>query len=250
MVARLERATLNALPAPRLLFDGPFVVKAFLGGTGRANAAASLDPAPDPELPQRVARIAAHYRRLGLRPRFRSSPLDPVGLEALLRGGGWQDADESLVTCGPIAPVARRDGAVEVLSTPEAEWLEVIGTVEYQSEARRAEKLQAVPLFAIPAAWLVLREEGRAVAAMSATCDGAFCGVFDLAVRPECRRRGLAQRMIGAAAFWAEQQGATHLFAQVAATNTASRALQAGLGMQEQYRYVYFLAPVPAVETR
>lgn len=243
MIAALERATLNALPAPRVLHDGPFVVKAFLGGTGRANAAASLDPAPDAELPARVARIAAHYRRLGLRPRFRSSPLDPEGLAAYLRAHGWQDADESLVTRGPIGPVAKADAAVEFLAEPTAEWLEVIGTVEYQSATRRAEKLDAVKLFAIPAAWLVLREDGQAVAAMSATCDGTFCGVFDLAVRPEARRRGLAQRMIGAAAHWAEAQGATHLFAQVAATNAASIALQAGLGMLEQYRYTYYLEP-------
>ena len=250
MIAALERATLSALPAPRILFDGPFVVKAFLGGTGRANAAASLDPAPDPDLAARVARIAAHYRRLGLRPRFRCSPLDPPGLEAHLRAAGWQDADESLVTCGPTAPVAQADAAVEVLSAPDLEWLEVIGTVEYQSETRRAEKLEAVKLFAIPAAWLVLREEGRAIAAVSATCDGRFCGVFDLAVRPECRRRGLAQRMIGAAAHWGQAQGATHLFAQVAATNGASRALQAGLGMLEQYRYTYFLTPTAGADAR
>lgn len=243
MIAALERATLNALPAPRMLYDDPFVVKAFLGGTGRANAAASLDPRPDAELPKRVARIATHYRRLGLRPRFRSSPLDPVGLAAHLRAQGWQDADESLVTCGPVAPVAMADAAVEFLTEPAAEWREVIGTVEYQSATRRAEKLEAVKLLAIPAAWLVLRENGEALAAMSATCDGTFCGVFDLAVRPEARRRGLAQRMLGAAAHWAEAQGATHLFAQVAAANAASRSLQAGLGMLEQYRYTYYLEP-------
>ncbi|UPY39411.1 GNAT family N-acetyltransferase [Sediminicoccus sp. KRV36] len=119
--------------------------------------------------------------------------------------------------------------------------MEVIGTAEYQSATRRAEKLEAVPLFAIPVAWLVLREDGVAAAAMATTSDGAFCGVFDLAVRPEFRRRGLAQRMIGAAAHWAAAHGATQLFAQVAATNTASRALQSGLGMLEQYRYRYFL---------
>ncbi|WP_283094278.1 GNAT family N-acetyltransferase [Sediminicoccus sp. KRV36] len=241
IVAALERATLNALPAPRVLFDGPFVVKAFLGGTGRANAAASLDPAADPDLVPRVARIEAHYRRLGLKPRFRSSPLDPAGLEGLLRQDGWQEADESLVTCGPLGPVARADAAVEFLAAPDTTWLEVIGTAEYQSATRRAEKLEAVPLFAIPVAWLVLREDGVAAAAMATTSDGAFCGVFDLAVRPEFRRRGLAQRMIGAAAHWAAAHGATQLFAQVAATNTASRALQSGLGMLEQYRYRYFL---------
>lgn len=241
IIRALERATLNALPAPRIRFDGGFVVRGFLGGTGRANAAISLDPAPDPDLPQRVARIEAHYRRLGLTPRFRSSPLDPPGLEAVLRARGWAEKDESLVTRGPLAPLARADAAVEILPAPDETWLEVIGTAEYQSAARRAEKQQAVPLFAIPAAWLVLREGGVAVAAMAVTTDGEHCGIFDLAVRPEFKRRGLARRMIGAAAHWGAESGARWLFAQVAATNVASRQLQAGLGMEEQYRYRYFI---------
>ena len=243
LVAALERATLNALPSPRVHFEGPFVVRAFLGGTGRANAAVSLDPAPDPELAVRVARIAAHYRRLGLTPRIRSSPLDPEGLEAHLRGDGWVEADESLVTCGPLARLALADAAVEVLAAPDSVWLDVIGTAEYQSATRKAEKQQAVKLFAIPAAWLVLRAEGVPAAALAATCDGEFCGLFDLAVRPEFRRRGLAQRIIGAAAHWAAAHGAGFFFAQVAATNTASRKLQEGLGMEEKYRYRYFLKP-------
>lgn len=243
IVPALERATLNALPAPRVRFDGPFVVRAFLGGTGRANAACSLDPAPDPGLATRVERIAAHYRRLGLTPRIRSSPLDPAGMPAHLRADGWVDADESLVTCGPLGTLAVADPAVAILAAPDPVWLDVIGTAEYQSATRKAEKQQAVKLFAIPAAWLVLREEGVAAAAMATTCDGDFCGIFDLAVRPEFRRRGLAQRIIGAAAHWAAAQGAKFFYAQVAATNTASRNLQAGLGMEEQYRYRYFLKP-------
>lgn len=240
-IRALEHATLNALPAPRIRFDGGFVVRGFLGGTGRANAAISLDAAPDADLPARIARIEAHYRTLGLPPRIRSSPLDPPGLEALLRAQGWVERDESLVTCGRLAPVSRADAAVEFLAAPGETWLEVIGTAEYQSAARRSEKQQAVPLLAIPATWLVLREEGVAAAAMAATCDGEYCGLFDLAVRPEFKRRGLARRMIGAAADWAGRQGAGWLFAQVAATNTASRQLQSGLGMEERYRYRYFI---------
>lgn len=239
LVHALERATLNALPSPRVVFDGPFVVRSFLGGTGRANAACSLDPAPDPELAARVARVAAHYRRLGMTPRFRSAPLDPPGLEALLRAGGWADADESHVTHGRVE--AQADSAIRILPAPDAIWFEVLGTVEYQSAARRAEKQEAVPLFAIPAVWLVLEEEGQAAAAMSATCDGRFTGIFDLAVRPEFRRRGLAQRMIRAAAAWGKGLGAETCFAQVAITNKASVALQAGLGLTEAYRYRYFV---------
>ena len=239
LVHALERATLNALPSHRIVFDGPFVVRSFLGGTGRANAACALDPAPDPELEARIGRVAGHYRRWGMTPRFRSAPLDPPGLADLLRAQGWVEADESHVTHGRVAP--QEDPAIRILPAPDAAWLEVIGTGEYQSAARKAEKQEAVKLFAIPAVWLVLEVEGQAAAAMSATCDGRFTGIFDLAVRPEFRRRGLAQRMIRAAAHWGQGLGAETCFAQVAITNTASVALQAGLGLTEAYRYRYFL---------
>lgn len=240
LVHALERATFNAVPARRIRFDGPFVIRAFLGGTGRANAACSLDPSPDPEMAARVERIAAHYRRLGLKPRIRSSPLDPAGLAAHLHATGWERYDESLVTCGPLTGLAAPDPDVTVLDAPDAAWFEVLGTVEYQSPARRAEKQEAVPLFAVPAAWMVLRWEGVPAAVLSTTCDGTYCGLFDLAVRPEFRRRGLIRRAIGAAAHWAAAQGAGHFFAQVSAANAASIALQAGIGMVERYRYSYF----------
>ena len=56
-IVALEQACLTAVPAQRVAFDGNFVLRAFLGGTGRANAASSLSPAADPELLARIARI-------------------------------------------------------------------------------------------------------------------------------------------------------------------------------------------------
>jgi hypothetical protein len=54
-IAALERARLTAVQAQRVAFDGSFVVRGFLGGTGRANAASSLSPEADPELSARSA---------------------------------------------------------------------------------------------------------------------------------------------------------------------------------------------------
>ena len=65
-VTQLELASHSAVPAARTGFDGPFLLRAFLGGTGRANATSSLSAAPDPELEARITRIEAHYARLGL----------------------------------------------------------------------------------------------------------------------------------------------------------------------------------------
>lgn len=238
-IGELERAALNAVPAPRVAWDGGFVIRAFLGGTGRANAACSLDPREDPELAARVARIEAHYARLGLPCRFRSTPLDPPGLASLLLARGYEEAEGAVVMQAALPPA--EDPAARWLDAPDPEWLSVLATVEYQGAARRAEKEGAAPLLARPATWLLLRGEGQAAACGHAVADGALCGLFDLAVRPDRRRQGWGGRLLGALAGWGVRAGATTCWLQVAPGNTAARRVYAAAGFEETYRYRYFV---------
>jgi GNAT superfamily N-acetyltransferase len=246
-IATLERATLTTVPAPRNGFDGPFVLRAFVGGTGRANAASSLDPAPDPELPARVARIEARYAALGLPARFRSTPLDPPGLSGLLAARGYVPKDETVILLAPIGRIAVPDDAAEAHPAPDADWMAVTATAEHQSPKRRQEKEGTPPLLTVPGAWITLRDGGAAAAVASVVAAGPVAGYFDLAVRPEFRRRGLAARAVRAAAAWAQDHGAAWLFCQVAVANAASLALNAALGMQEAYRYTYWVRPQDGV---
>ncbi|NGM23634.1 GNAT family N-acetyltransferase [Roseomonas stagni] len=240
-VFAVEQATLTAVPAPRLIFDGPFVVRRYLGGTGRANAACPMDPRPDPGLAGRIDRIEAFYARMGQVCRFRSTPLDPEGMVPMLEARGYRRHDESQVIAGPLAGFAKPDPAVEILSGPEERWMAVVATAEHQSPARRAEKAGMAELLAVPAAWVLLHEDGVPAATAFVTADGPLAGLFDLSVRPEFRRRGLGQRVMAAAGAWAQGQGARWAYAQVACTNKASLTLNAGLGLVERYRYVYYL---------
>ena len=242
-IAAPERACLTAVPAQRVAFDGSFVVRSFLGGTGRANAASSLSPADDPELGKRVARIEARYEAQGLPVRFRSVPLDPPGLAAMLSTRGYVTKDETIIFVVPADDIARADMDARVLPAPDADWMAVTATAEHQVPARRAEKEGAVGMMMVPAAWLVLHEAGKPVACISAVADGDLAGFFDLAVVPEARRRGLSARITRAAAHWARAQGARWIWAQVAASNQASCAAQQSLGMREAYRYVYYVRP-------
>ena len=238
----LERAALTALPAPRVAFDGGFVVRGFRGGTGRANAACSLNPAPDPGLAARVTRIEADFARMGLPARFRSTPLDPPGLEALLRARGYGESEGALVLAGPLAGLAMREGTgVEVLGAPAADWLAVLATAEYQTAARRAEKVDTPAMLVRPACWLLLRVGGAPAAAAHLVADGALAGVFDVATAPAHRGRGLARRVLAAGAAWALARGAEVAWLQVAPSNAAARSLYAGLGLREAYRYRYFV---------
>ena len=171
-IADLERACLTAVPAARVGFDGPFVVRAFLGGTGRANAASSLDAAPDPDLAARIARIEGGYERLGLPARFRSTPLDPPGFAAALEARGYVTKDETIIFLAPVGGIAAADASVRVLTAPDADWMAVTATAEHQVPARRAEKERAVGMMLAPAAWLVLYESDRPVACISVVADG------------------------------------------------------------------------------
>lgn len=242
-VAALERACLTAVPAQRVAFDGSFVVRSFLGGTGRANAASSLWAMDDPDLAARVARIETRYEAQGLPVRFRSLPLDPPGLAEQLSALGYVTKDETIIFVTPAKNIARADQAVTVLAAPDQDWMAVTATAEHQVPARRAEKERAVGMMMVPAAWLVLHEGGKPLACISAVADGNLAGFFDLAVVPEARRQGLSARITRAAAHWAAAQGARWIWAQVAASNQASCAAQRRLGMQEAYRYVYYVRP-------
>jgi GNAT superfamily N-acetyltransferase len=242
-IAALERACLTAVPAQRVAFDGSFVVRGFLGGTGRANAASSLSAETDKDLSARIARIENRYAALGLPVRFRSTPLDPPGMAELLTARGYVRKDETIIFLAPIHDVARADKAARVLTAPDEDWMAVTATAEHQVPARRAEKERAVGMMMVPAAWLVLYEDAKPVACISVVADGPLAGFFDLAVVPEARRQGLGSRITRAAAQWAAAQGAEWLWAQVASANRASCAAQQSLGMREAYRYVYFVRP-------
>ena len=246
-VASLERACLTAVPAQRVAFDGSFVVRSFLGGTGRANAASSLWPADDRDLAARVARIEARYEAQDLPVRFRSMPLDPPGLAEMLSARGYVTRDETIIFVVPAEDIARADADVVVLPAPDANWMAVTATAEHQVPARRAEKERAVGMMMVPAAWLILHEGSKPVACLSVVADGELAGFFDLAVVPEARRRGLSARITRAAAHWARAQGARWIWAQVAANNQASCAAQQSLGMREAYRYVYYMRPQDTV---
>ena len=242
-IVALEQACLTAVPAQRVAFDGNFVLRAFLGGTGRANAASSLSPAADPELLARIARIESRYEALQLPVRFRSTPLDPPGMAEALTAHGYLSKDETIIFLAKVQGVARTDDAVRVLAAPDQDWMAVTATAEHQVPARRAEKERAVSMMMAPAAWLVLYEKAKPLACISVVADGPLAGFFDLAVVPEARRQGIGSRITRAAAQWAAAQGAEWLWAQVASANRASSAAQQSLGMREAYRYVYFVRP-------
>lgn len=84
------------------------------------------------------------------------------------------------------------------------------------------------------------------VATKGVLVDGAALTagyVFDLAVAPGARRRGLGDALLDAAASWAEERGAALLYAHVVAGNVASSAVFSGAGYRPAARIATRIVP-------
>ena len=66
-----------------------------------------------------------------------------------------------------------------------------------------------------------------------------LAGVFSMLTAPECRKRGLAEAVLGELARFALRRGAERLYLQVSADNAPACALYARAGFVESHRYHY-----------
>ncbi len=129
------------------------------------------------------------------------------------------------------------------MSSPAAEWLSAMARLQGHTKAHSAVYRRIVGAIAIPARFALLEVDGEpAAVAYGAIHDGLL--VYELVVTdPRQRRRGLARRVIASLAAWAREGGAAGACLQVEAGNAPARALYAGFGLTELYRYHYRRAP-------
>lgn len=174
----------------------------------RANSVLAFGPA---EVPDAVARAAAHYRGLGRRPI--AAVLADSDEERELVGRGWAPESTDADSLFQLAGVAA---------------------------ARRA--LTERPSYAV-----TLEEDGHRVTArigedasgVAAYADD-WVGLRALQVAPDRRRRGLGLAIVGALLDWGAEQGATTVHLQVLADNAPALALyeRLGFGSHHAYRYL------------
>lgn len=238
-IEELERASLNAVPAPRQALCGAAVVRAGYGGAGRVNSATWLDPADGADLPARVQRIEGWYERLGLRPRFRLTPLAPPSLEPLLMARGYARMGETIVMVGALDGLPLPDGPAETAEAPDEAWFDVSEGGAARAVERMAELRLFPSLLLVPASWVSVQLEGRVASVAQVVADGTIAVLSGVATLPVMRGRGLARRACLAAFGWARSEGARVACLQVEAENDAALSLYRRLGFRQSYRYAY-----------
>jgi N-acetylglutamate synthase len=236
-IAEVERVALRATPAVESTTLDGWHLPFGRGQVRRMNAVTTFGIASWDSF-EAVERIE---RRCGSRRRpviFRLTALD-AELDDLLFARGYEKSGAVSVMTAPAR--GRHDDAVAWTGAVTPGWLTDLERLGGYSEARVAEIGESLSGLTLPhAVFRIGQGEASATAAVGmAVLDAGWVGLFDVAVDPEHRRRGLGTAITSAMLSWGAERGAASAYLQVVADNTAAVSLYSGLGFAELYRYWY-----------
>ncbi|MCW5853538.1 MAG: GNAT family N-acetyltransferase, partial [Anaerolineae bacterium] len=195
------------------------------------------------------ARIAAHYRALGVTPRVRVTPLSaPTDWPARLQRHGWVEAageEVFMQLVGPLRVPPSPD--VRVRQAPaEASLADVVrvqsegfgggGAVD-EGVARAQQALARWDYL-----FLVASLDGQPVGAASARFEAGVCGVYGVATLEGFRRRGVSTTILHAVVDAAGRRGCDLVFLS-AEPDGYARRLYARLGFVEVFHTYQYELP-------
>ena len=237
--ASFERAGLKAWPGIEVEWDGNWIRRASNGYTQRANSVQSLSVDDDADAEARIAASRAWFEARGLRPIFRVTPLAGPAIIEALDVEGWRSVDSSHLFATPLTSV-EPDPRGELLALLDKRFLAAQQHLAGLSDDRVARMAALLAVIAVPARGIVLRSaEGEPLASgLMAVADGIVI-TGNVVTSSAHRRQGHGAAMMRTGHAWAMEAGATIAALNVAADNSAGKALYRSLGYSHQYDYNY-----------
>ena len=236
-VEAIEQAAATAWPASEQASMGEWVLSAGRGFSRRRNSAVPAGPRP-PDLEKRLADVEAWYNARRLDHLYRITPMCDLEIDRVLAERGFAMEAPTAVLSKPIgATEMPRDVATSPFVTDG--WisieLDALG-IDRSLVGPWLEVIRSVPS---PATFVTSMHGMEPVGAAFGVVVGRLLGVFEVAVRPDDRRRGHAKRMMSALHSFGQREGAEHAFLQVEEEDDATVDLYGSIGYEVSHRYWY-----------
>ncbi len=211
---------------------GPWALRRGLDGGKRVSAATSDSPVSEAEIDQAEAEMAKMGQVATFMLRKSADALDRQ-----LAARGYSVVDPVLLFAAPLETIAAIKAAPldaipsdTPLAMMEELWLETGFGPERIDVMRRTKG---------PKAHMFSRFRDAPAGCAFVALDGEVAMLHALTVRPEYRHQGVARRILGRAAVWAQQNGAKDLALATTSENLPARKLFSGIGMQIVGKYHY-----------
>lgn len=236
----LEERLFNAWPALETIHLDGWLLRFARGHTKRANAASPWLPS-SLAADELIRAVRTHYRRAGVAPMVRITPLASPGVDEALAAAGWTIFDTTQVMAAPLIEPVTLQGApavaVVLAEEPSADWIKGAATAYEFVEWQRDALAEIVARIRVDAAFATVFVDRRPVGYGLGVAERGEVGLYDLAVEPNMRGQGVGARLVTSLMHWGRSKGATRAYLQVRDDNVRARALYARLGFADVYRY-------------
>jgi ribosomal protein S18 acetylase RimI-like enzyme len=236
----LEERLFNAWPALQTIHLDGWLLRMAGGHTKRANAASPLFPSslPAEEL---IHEVKTRYRQAGIEPMVRITPLASDGIDQALGAAGWTVFDTTAVLVAPLKDKVTTEGdpaaAVVLSEEPSDAWIEGAAGAYELADWQREILAKIVGNIRVDTAFATVFLDREPLGYGLGVAERGYVGLYDLAVTPAARGRGVGARMVTSLMHWGRSKGAHTAYLQVRDTNVKARALYERLGFSEAYTY-------------
>ena len=240
-IIEMEQIASNAWVAEETERLGGWLLRANGGITRRANSVLPIGPPPPPH-DEAIEKVIEFYKKRNLIPRFQmTSTSKPVELDRDLSERGFSVGLQVEMHTAAINHLLQKKPAFDVLISNDISdgWMSVYSESSGYEEKSMETRKGLMKRTSLPKAFAIAKIDRELAGVGFGVVEDKWLGLFNIAVHPSMRGRGVAQAVNTALANWGHQRGARSAYLQVESEHIPALKLYAKLGFQNLYTYWY-----------
>ncbi|MFX1513319.1 MAG: GNAT family N-acetyltransferase [Promethearchaeota archaeon] len=244
----IQEISLNAWPAKCILFFNGWILRISEGVTSRANSVLPVQYYGK-NLTEDISLVEKIYKSHNLSLEFQITEKSaPKELTQKLTMLGYRKIKPSSVMNIKIKDLTKNEDnnlyRYICIEDESNVWFQFLTDIFNLSTTRIQGLKNIIGRIKWPQKVFVSAMKGKEiVGVVLGVLERRYLGIYELAVRPEFRRRGIASSLLQTLAQWGRTHQATKLYLQVQNDNTNALALYQKIGFQVLYNYYYLSLP-------